>query len=387
MTPSPDYVPFIDLTLHDKSPSDILAAGVATLRARRTDWVPEPTNVEYALMEAMAVEIAETLFTLNRLPRTMMMILLERFGVVRDAGATPTVDVKFTAVDDTGYVVPAGTEVSLPLGTNDYETNSDYMSFFTNLDLTIVGGTTTGTVSASAQRRTTVANGIATGARMDVIDALSGIEIAETASVVAGGLSPETDQALLERGTQRLQRLVDTLLIPANFTQAALEDPRVFRALTLDNFDPTAGSGAPGDHPGHSTIVVYGDDGPLSAGDKTALFDDLDQRTAANLILHIIDPTVTAVNVTVTVAAVPTYTPEAVQASVEAALHQYLSPTFWPWAGVVRRNEIIALADQVPGVDYVDTLTTPASDVTLTGNATLVTPGTITVNITGWSPA
>ena len=385
MTSSPDYVPFIDLALHDKSPSDVLAAGVATLRARRTDWVPEPTNVEYALMEAMAVEIAETLFTLNRLPRTMMMILLERFGVVRDPGATPSVDVEFTAVDDTGYVVPAGTEVSLPLDTNDYETNSDYMSFYTNLDLTIVGGTTTGTVTASAERYTTVANGIAPGVRVDVIDALSGIETAKTASVVAGGLSPETDQALLERGTQRLQRLVDTLVIPQNFTQAALEDPRVFRALTLDNYDPT-GEGDPGDNPGHVTIVVYGDDGPLSAGDKTALFDDLDPRTAANLILHIIDPTVTAVDVTVTVAALPTYTPEAVQASVEDALDQYLSPTFWPWAGVVRRNEIIALADQVPGVDYVDTLTTPASDVTLTGNATLVTPGTITVNITGWSP-
>ena len=249
------------------------------------------------------------------------------------------------------------------------------MSFFTNLDLTIVGGATTGTVSASAQPHGGQRH--RTGARMDVIDALSGIEIRRDRLGGGRGLSPETDQALLERGTQRLQRLVDTLLIP-NFTQAALEDPRVFGRWI---FDPTAGSGHPGPSR-HSTIVVRrrqaterrGQDRPVRRPgpahcrepDRAHHRPDGDRRERHRDRRG------------------GTHHPGRRAGVGGVALHQYCRRPSGHGRVVRRRDH--RLADQVPGVDYVDTLTTPASDVTLTGNATLVTPGTITVNITGWSP-
>ena len=371
MTVNPDYTPYVDLTLYDKSPTDILAAGVSTLQARMADWQPTATNVEMMLLEAIAIEVGETLFTLNRLPSNLLRRVLLLYGVVQYPGSPPSVNITFTAQDDTGYVVPGGTEVSILLPTGDY------MSFYTELDLTIPALMTTGTVSASATEYTAIANGISIGTVVEMVDSVTGVIAAETATIVGGGEPPETETEFLQRGTQRLQRLVDTLVIPAHFTQAALENPLVVRANTLDNWDGSGG--APGDDPGYVTVVVYGDAAPLSTYEKGILQADLEARAAAHLEIVVIDPTVTDVDVTVSVKVSPIYTEAHVLDAVEARLIEYLSPNTWPWTGTVRRNELISVIDQVTGVDYVDTLTLPAADINITSGSALVRADTITV--------
>ena len=374
MSVSPDYTEFIDLTIYDKGPEDILDAAQATLQTRIPDWSPTATNIEVMLLEALALEVGETVFSLNRIPESMVRVLLSLYGIEFDSGTPPTVDLLFTAQDTDGYTIPAGTEVALLMS------NNEYMSFFTDSALTITEGNSVGTVGATAAVYTNVANGIASGTEGELVDAIIGIDAVETATTVTGGKLPETVEQWTFRGVQRLRRLVDTLVIPQHFIQAALENPLVARANAVDNYDPTADPPSePGDNPGNVTVVVYGDGAPLSSGQKTTLRDSLEQRALANLIIHVIDPTITTVNVTASVAVEATADEATVLQAVEDRIAEYLSPTTWPWAGTVRRNELISVIDQVPGVSYVDSITEPAADVVLDPGQTLVTAGTITI--------
>lgn len=377
MSVSPDYTPFVDLTLYDKSPSDILAAGVATLQSRLPDWVPTATNIEMLLMEAVAVEVGEALFTLNRLPGNLVRQVLTLYGVTRDPGAPPVVSITFTAQDNTGYTVPSGTEVAILLPTGEY------MSFFTQLDLNITAPNTTGTITAAATVYTNIANGIASGTDVEMVDSIVGIVSAVTSSDVADGELPETEAAFTQRGVQRLQRLVDTLVIPDHFVQAALENTLVYRANAIDNWN-SEGTNGPGEDPGYIAVVVYGESDALTTEQKAALQADLELRSATNLIVTVIDPTVVSVNVTAVVKVDDGYTEAAVLANVVAALQDYLAPSNWDWSGTVRVNELISVIDQVTGVSYVSSLTLPATDIQIGEGLTIVNAGTL--NITALQP-
>jgi hypothetical protein len=233
MTVSPDFTPYVDLTLYDKDATDIVAAAQATLQSRIPDWVPTSTNVEVMLMEAMAIEVAETIFSVNRLPVTMIRVLLNLYGVTPDPGAPPTVTLQFNAFDTDGYAIPAGTEVAILTG------SGTYIPFFTDADAAVGQGNSSTTVAATSTTYTNIANGMAIGTVAELIDAVNGIDTVETSTLIAGGVLPETVDAWTERGVQRLQRLVDTLVIPSHFTSAALEDANVFRANTIDNWNGT----------------------------------------------------------------------------------------------------------------------------------------------------
>jgi hypothetical protein len=374
MSISPDYTDFVDLTIYDKDPTDIYEAAIAVLQSRIPDWTPASTNIEVMLLEALAVEVSETVFNINRIPQNMLRVLLALYGVVQGSGTPPTVDLTFEAYDEDGYVIDAGSEVVITTSTGEA------ISFFTDAEATILVGDTTTVVSATADVNTNVANGIPINTEVELLDAILGIETVETATVVAGGTLPESVDDWTVRGTQRLRRLVDTLVIPSHFTQAALEEELVYRANTVDNYDPTADpAGEPGDHPGNVTVVVYGDGGPLTSGQKEDLDTSLSERANANLIIHVIDPTIVTVDVTVSIAIVAGFVEADVITAVTARLEEYLSPTTWPWSGTVRRNELISVIDQVLGVEYVGTLTTPAADVVVGADTALTDAGTIVI--------
>lgn len=374
MSISPDYADFIDLTIYDKDPTDIYEAAVAILQSRIPDWTPASTNIEVMLLEALAIEISETVFNINRIPQSMLRVLLALYGVTQGLGSPPVVDITFESYDDDGYIIAAGTELVVIASTGEA------ISFFTDTEVAILAGSTTVTVQATADTNTNIVNGIPIGTEVELVDAILGLETATTATAISGGSLPESIENWTIRGTQRLRRLVDTLVVPSHFTSAALEETNVFRANTIDNYDPTASpSGSPGDHPGNVTVVVYGNGVALSSGEKAALDTSLSQRANANLIVHVIDPTIVTVNVTASISIESGFVSADVINDVVDTLEAYLSPTSWSWSGTVRINELISIIDQVPGVNYVSTITTPATDIVIGADNALASAGTITI--------
>lgn len=374
--PSPDATPYVDLRLFDKDAQDVFEAALVNLQSYLPEWEPREGHTEVVLMESLALEVAESVFAINRLPGAIMEILLRLYGVERDLGAPPTASLTFTVSDTAGHTLPAGVRAALTL------TTGESVVFTTTEAIVIPEGSSTGTAAAVGDMSTDAANGTTAGTSLDLLDAVVFVERVELGSAVVGGAVEEDDTAWFSRGTQRFSRLVETLVLPSHFVSAALERTNVTRASAVDNYDPNQ-AGVPGDHAGHVTVAVYGDGGPLSAADREVLRSEFDLQAQANLAVHVVDPTLTTVDVTVTLEAQAGYSAAQIQSAATEALTAYLSPQEWPWTGTVYRNELIALLDRVTGVERVVSLDVPAADLPLAGVAPLATVGTVTVTVTG----
>lgn len=363
--PNPDVTPYVDLRLFDKDAQDVFEAALANLRTYLPEWEPREGHTEVLLLEALGLEVADAIFAINRLPGAITEVLLRLYGIGRDLGAAPTADFTFTLVDTTGHSLPAGIRIAMPVADGD-----EPLVFTTTTAVAVPVGQLTANVPAVADRPTDVANGAPTNTAVELLDAVATVETVALATSPTGGADEEDDLAWFSRGVQRFSRLAETLVLPEHFTAAALEDPLVKRATTLDNYDPNVGP-TPGSNPGHVTVAVFGDEAAVSGATKEALRVRFEAAAQANLAVHVVDPTVTSVEVDVTVTALPGYTTAQVQANVRAALEAFLSPSAWGWGGTVYLNELIALVDRVKGVDRVVNVTTPAADLALAGVAPL----------------
>lgn len=365
--PSPDLRSYHALALFDKGAAELLERALVDAVSKLPGWRPREGNTELVLLEAMALLVDEAIFTVNRLPDAVVEVLMRLYGITRDLGAPSTTTVRFTVADALGHVIPAGTRVRLTLA-------GDVVDFITNVGLAIPGGQTAGNVAATATRNGAVANGTPVNTPLELVDAVPFVDAVVIQTIPTGGAEAETDAEWRDRAVTRFSRVTDVLVTASHFTAAALEWPTVQRATTIDNHN---GAGAAN---GHVAVAVAAAAGvALAAQDKVNLEADLEERSQVNLDVHVIDPTITAVAVTAEVKRLAGFDNATVVANVQAAIRAYLNPDSWPWAGTVRRNELIALLDGVDGVDYVVSLTAPAADVVLAGVAPLADDGSLNI--------
>lgn len=370
---SPDVRPYVNLTLFDLTPQDLYNNAVQTLLTNLPGWVAREGNVEVLLLENQALMLSEGIFAINRLPAAITEIMAKLFGIERDPGAAPVANLEFTMVGTAGYTIPAGTQVRLDL------MNNQVILFTTDVDLIIAPGFSTGQVLSTGSAFTDIANGV-DNQLVPLIDSLLYVNQVEIVDPVSGGRVPETDDEYFTRATLRFSRLNDTLVLPSDFEARAMDDPAIYpRASVYDNWDSVGGS--PGDDPGHVTVATYGPDRLNTSLEKSTLQTAMQNQAAAMLNVHVIDPTITTVAVTVSVAIKSGYLAADVIASVEDRLEEYLSPNTWEWGDTVYRNELISVIDQVEGVARVITLAVPAADVVLSAIANLVDAGTLTVTV------
>lgn len=364
---------YIDLQLFDRDPGELVERAVLDAAAKMPGWVPREGLIEMVLLEGHALQVSELVYAINRLPGAVAEGILRLQGLPRDQGAGPAATATVTFSDDVGRTVLAGTRVQLPLDTGG-------ILFTFDADVVADPGDVTATGPISSLMRTDVANEIPAGADLELLSQHFYVDQIETASTIGGGRLPEDTATWLTRAVQRLARITDTLLLPHHFVAAALEQPGVKRAQAVDLYDST-GMGVPGDDPGHVTLALMGPAGiALSGGAKTDIYNVLRPMTADHLVLHVIDATVTPVDVTVTVQRDLSLTELEVQANVTAALVAFLNPDTWPWTGSAYVNELISVIDRATGVDRVISLDVPAADVLLDGVAPLATVGDITVS-------
>lgn len=374
---SPDLADLVDLTIFDVDPFDLIDRATIDLAVKWPGARLEVISYEMAILEAFARIVAEDIYALNRMPGAIVEVLLRLFGIVRSTGALPTTVIRFNLSDLGVHQVNAGTRVTLELGGA-----SPPLAFTTDANVVSVAGDGFVDAAATATSYTAVANGIPAGTVVTVQDAVAYVDSAALAAPVAAGADEEADADWRARGVQLFATLTSTLVKPEHFTYAALQWPGVYRATTIDNWDPTAGGGAGAVVLGHVTVAVLGEGGVLLSGAaKLALAADLDSKAQANLAVHVVDPTITAVAVSTTVRRLLTYDDATVGDNVAAALAGYLNTDTWPWAGTVRVFELLSLIDDVEGVDYVESVTVPAADLPLAGVAPLAEAGAIAVTV------
>lgn len=377
---SPDLEPYVDLTIDDRDPQDLIDLALADYEAKTGETGFPEGSAEALLLEAQALVDAETIYALNRLPRAMLLVTMHAlFKLARDEGAPAWGPVEITVADAGGRLIPAGTQVSAPIG------GGDVVVFTLDADVDVPIGELTGAGTVTADVAGTIGNGFDDTTALSLLSPVSFIDAVAFTAPSAGGRDVESDAAFLTRVAQRGKLLSIVLANDLQFVLYALTQPGVFRARAVHAYDPAVGPD-PGDNGGHTTVAVLDADGaPLSPAAKATLEAELIAKASADLTVHVVDPTVTAVAVTATVHVAAGNDPAIVQAAVENAIADYLDPRRWLWDGVVRRNELIALIESVPGVDYLlaGHPVAPAADVALPGVAPLADAGAIAIATEG----
>jgi Baseplate J-like protein len=378
--PPIDLTGYVDLRLYDVSDQDIVDTAIAAAQLNLPGWIPNEANTEVIIMEALALEIAEAIVAVNRLPGAVAVAILGLIGVTRDLGAPPVATATITFGDLLGHIVPAGTRIHLQLA------DGSTVTFLVEPPgLTVAPGIGDGVVSLIGDTYTSAANGTPLGTVLAMADRLPFVDSVVLATAVADGRSPETDNEWRDRGVDRLSRLSEALVLPRHFTAAALEDPLVGIAMGLDSYDPGVGSGVPGDHPGHMTVAVLDEAGtPLSAPAKAALELSMETSAVAMLDVHVMDATIVTVPVATTVVPIAGTVWATVQASVIASIQAYIDPIAWSerdGGPTIYLNEMISLIDQVSGVDRVVTVTLNGvgANYAIAGITALPNAGVITV--------
>lgn len=371
-----DVSKYIDLTLADTDPTTLVQNAVAGAQVTFPDWIPREGSTELTLLEQMAVMVDEDGYAINRVPGVVTEVLLRLYGLTRNPGTAPVVTVQFAVYGGASVTIPAGTQVVLPL-----PGGVDPVTFSTDTPLVVAANASSGTVTATGTTVGSTANGTGAGTALTLLTAVPFVDSAVTASIVTSGTDPEDDAAFLDRGAPRFTRLTDTLVKVEHFEAAAVETAGVARAVAYDNTSPHADFSAGAD-PGHVTVAVAGAGGaPLAQSDLDALTASLEAAAYVLITVHVVNATVTSVNVTTTVKAAPGWSAADVTTNVQAALAAYLDPNTWESGATVYYNELIALVDGVIGVDRVVSITTPTGDLALSGYGPLARVGTITVNV------
>ena len=361
----------------------LTANAISYLQSVIPGWVPADGNLEVWLLAAHARINAE----LTALASNMPAAAFRQFGTATVGlppitGTAATITTIWTPSDLLGHVIPAGTQVG-------YRVSGDtLLVFVATADVTIpAGAASLSGVVLTAVGLGVAWNGIPTGP-LELVDSLSWVSSVVATTVSSGGVDPETDDAYQARLTDEFRLLAPRPILPGDFSVMALNVTGVFRALTVDGWDPGLGTG------GHArTVCVFPLDAAgaaCSSGVRAAVAAYLGGRREVGFVINTGTPTSTTINVTYQVHVLAGYDPTATLAACTAAVQAYLSPANWDggmnlpptWSGnnKVRYLALSSIISNVPGVGYVAALTVNSgtSDITLSGTAPLPAVGTVT---------
>lgn len=379
--PPLDLTGYVDLRLFDVTDQEVIAAALAQLELNVPELELREGHMETVVLESIALEVAELIVAVNRLPGAVVETIIGMAGVIRDVGAEPAATATVVAGDTVGHTIPIGTRVWLALP------SGDAVTFLVEGDLagdepTIAPGDTTVVVSLIGAEYTSAANGLPIGSVLELADPVPWIDTITLATEVTGGRDAEPDDDWRDRGVARLSRLSDALVVPAHFEAAALEDPAVGRALVIDVWDPGSGND-PGEDPGHITVCVLGPDGTVLSGPaKASLEASMEQRAVAILDVHVTDVEIDQVDVAVTVTLFGGYESDLVEDAITTAIDAYLDPLTWRSGEAVLINELVALVDRVEGVDHVLTVLINGGAVDVPMSSAVAAPDADDITVT-----
>lgn len=364
----------------EQDTATIAEAAFDYIRAQIPGWEPAAGNLETIVVEAISQQAAE----LAEVAATVPDSIFRYFGQsLLDVAPKEAVAASATAtwvmVNTDGYTVPAGTQVSI--GDIGFETTEDF---------TIAGGSDTQTlVEIVAVDAGEAANGLTGTATL--IDPLAYVQSVTFTSTTSGGVDAEADDAYLDRLSDVLRTLAPRPIVASDFALLAQQVPGVHRAVAIDLLDPIT----PDTSAERSVTVAAVDEEGIgvSASIRADIEQALEDAREVNFQVFVIEPEVTAVDVTVDIKVLDGFDETDVEDAVEDALEEYLSPANWglPQSGesvawvnetTVRFYEVASVINAVSGVDYIDYLEIDGnpygSEMVLTGYAPLPNAGTIT---------
>jgi uncharacterized phage protein gp47/JayE len=373
----------------------VAEAILASIADQIPGWEPSEGHVETALAEALAIVCATVAALVKDEGRDVYSGFAEAIlGISRQAEGVATALSDWAMVDDTGYLIPDGTQVFMRAA------DGSLVGFATVGDVTVAAGDTSAPgVPVSALEAGPAANGL-TGVAA-ATDPVLGVGSVLLTTVSSGGADAESLADFLTRAVDRARRLRAVPITVEDFAAMALDHESVSRCMAVNLLDPTdpPGSGDDPDEGGHLTVFPIDEAGQaISAGaaDEVEALLNGEERPL-NITVHVWAPSYKTINVAITVRLTEGAEESAMQDAVEAAITAYLSPATWAldeeaagrWLPprtiserTIRSFDVAHVAALVPGVVSVSVCTVNgASSVFMPGWAPLPTPGTVVASV------
>lgn len=380
--------PSIDLVEDDTDPASVEDQIYESIQSRWPEWEPADGNLEVWLAKSFALAISDAYDLAAETADEIFATYGGMVGVERFAAAPAVGEVTWTAIDNQGYTIEAGTELSVASSGNVA------FGFEVAATVTIPQGSTQATVNIIAVEDGSDGNGL-TGP-VTLVDALIWTGTITLNSPTSGGVDQEPIEAYIPRLSEQLRTSAATPIIPTDFERIARTFfPFVGRAVARDGWNPADSTG---NNPRMISLAVTDHDGePLTGGQKTEVETLLESMREVNFEVHVIDADYTTVDVKYTIVPNAGFEMAPVRDAVDSALTAYLKPSEWGRSQVagaaaeyrfeatVRYFEVVSLIDRVPGVDYVSAVQigkqgSPlgTADLSLAGAVPLTRPGNLT---------
>lgn len=214
-------------------PDTLADNAVDYMRAAYPGWEPASGSVEVHVFAGVARIVSELMAQAAALPPEafyqygLQVVQLPPFG-----GVAATVPVTWTASDSLGHTIPVGTQVAYRVSGDDlivFEVDADY--------LIPAGSTALSPVGLRATDVGVAWNAVPSGP-LELVDALAWTSTVVANSAATGGLDAETSAAYLNRLAARQRLLTPRPILPDDFSVLAQDIVGVYRALTVDGYDP-----------------------------------------------------------------------------------------------------------------------------------------------------
>jgi hypothetical protein len=377
-------------TFEEVDSSSLEAEFIEALEAGLSGWLPAEGDPLLWLAKVTS-RIGATIF---EQAATMEKGAFKRFGeaivsVPPVQAAAASVGSTWTMIDGAGYLVPAGTQVSIAAS------GETQLGFVTVGDTVIAPEATKATIVLQAVIPGTEGNNLSEDPQL--LDSLAFVEaISLEGAHTSGGVDEEEEDAYLNRLTEALQTLSDSLILPRDFEIDARSHPDIARAKCIRNYDADKEEGEVALCQSIYPITAEGE--PPSEADREALLAAQQEKLLTDIQHHVGVPQYTEVDVESEIEVEEGFDPTTTIAAVQARLGEIFDPSKygapkqgdsgsgWENRPVVYYLKLVGEVEKVGGVGRVVTLklckgggTPEAKDLTLVGVAPLTKPGSFTV--------
>lgn len=229
---SPNFSNYVDLTINDKSITDVYNDAVEYAQTSMPEFTPRVGTVENALLEAVSHTTGSLIAAINRLPDGLMEGILNLMGFSRIEATPSTGTVEIELSVNTGATISAGTVFSYDV----YDASgalTQYLYESIN-DITIASGDTTGSVSVTASNPSLYPD-IPVPSSLTVVSSTPFILGATLTSLGSVGADTETDSEYFDRAVTFLGSLSSSITTASQLTNyIATNYPTVSRYKVYD---------------------------------------------------------------------------------------------------------------------------------------------------------
>lgn len=215
-------------------PNVLAQQGFDMMAAAFPGWEPVEGAPETMLIEIGARFAADAGYLLTTWAETLFRFFGESLHNIAQSEATAATALStWTAKDNTGYTIEAGTEVQLQNAAGEWVA-------LAVVDEVIIPAastaTTAGEVELQAVESGESGNGLSGAA--ESIEALSWLDSIALVGSSSGGAEAEDDEVYLGRLRRRLQLMAPRPIKPDDFAVLALDVTGIYRATAIDNYNP-----------------------------------------------------------------------------------------------------------------------------------------------------